>query len=483
VAVIGAGWAGLACAVELVRAGCRVTVFEANKVPGGRARSVTGDDVLGTVDNGQHVLIGPYRETFALMDRIGVDRRRVLRSLPLGLHGTDGLRLQVPAWPLGLGGLAALIGARGLGPGGRRALLRLARAVPAMLVAEDRDVATWLRECQQPDTLTRRLWAPLCVAALNTPAEHASARVFARVLHDGLLAAGADASIEVPARPLGELLAEPAVAWLRSQGAEVRLGCRVTALMPDDALPGAQDAASGPTASRNPARYTASGNGAARTDDPCERDPRQWRVRTARDEAEHFDAVVVAVAPHQAADLIAGHASADTVARLEGLAYEAIATVHLRFAAALPAGAPTLRLLHDGPGEWLVDHGEGRASVVISAWRRAPASTPETIAPDAQTTSAEALAAAVEAQLRRVIADLPPLAASRVLVEKRATFACTPSLRRPGHATGAPGLFLAGDYTVSDHDLSDHGVAPYPATLEGAVRSGLECAQLVATGP
>jgi squalene-associated FAD-dependent desaturase len=442
VAVIGAGWAGLACAVELVAAGWAVTVFEAGKVAGGRARSMTGYDALGTVDNGQHLLIGPYRETFALMDRIGVDRRQVLRRLPVLLHGTDGLHLRLPAWPLRLGGLAAVASARGLGPGGRRALLRLARAVPAMLSGPDRPVAVWLRECQQPDAVTRRLWAPLCVAALNTPAERASAQVFARVLHDGLLAAGTDASIEVPARPLGELLAEPAVAWLRARGAEVRLGCRVTAIVPPDPRHGG------------------------------------WRLRTLRDEAGPFATVVVAVAPHQAADLIRAHANQDTLARLDSLEYEAIATMHLRFAASMPADAPPLRLLHDGPGEWLVDHGEGQASVVISAWRRGPTFAPETNAPDAQPISATALAAAVEAQLRRVIPDLPPLAASKVIVEKRATFACAPGLRRPGHATGAPGLLLAGDHTADDQTR-----APYPATLEGAVRSGLECARQIAAMP
>ena len=130
VAIIGAGWAGLACGVALVQAGCKVTVFEAAKVPGGRARSVAGGDALGTLDNGQHVLIGPYRETFALMARVGVDRRRVLRRLPLAVHGTDGLRLHVPAWPLGLGGLVGglvgVLGARGLGLGGRHAQQRAA---------------------------------------------------------------------------------------------------------------------------------------------------------------------------------------------------------------------------------------------------------------------------------------------------------------------------------------------------------------------
>jgi len=433
VAVVGAGWAGLACAVTLVEAGCRVTVFEAGRVAGGRARSVAGDDALGTVDNGQHLLIGPYRETFALMQRIGVDRQSVLRRLPLTLRGSDGLHLRVPAWPLGLGAVAAVAGARGLGPGGRLALLRLARAVPALLRATaggaaDRTVNEWLRASGQPEALVRRLWAPLCVAALNTPAGRASARVFAQVLHDGLLAAGGAASLELPARPLGELLPEPALAWLRARGAGVRLGCRVVALSADDG--------------------TAAAGG--------HRAPRGWRVETAKGAGGGFDAVVVAVAPHQAAALLDDHADADTLRRLYGLGWEAIASVHLQLAAALPAGTPALLLLHDGPGEWLVDHGHGRLSVVASAWRGAGGD----------------LGAAVAAQLQRLFPGLAPVVASRTLVERRATFACTPDLARPGHTTGAPGLWLAGDFTTG----------PYPATLESAVRSGVECGRLAALG-
>jgi squalene-associated FAD-dependent desaturase len=428
VAVVGAGWAGLACAVTLVEAGCRVTVFEAGKVAGGRARTVAGSGAApATVDNGQHLLIGPYRATFALMDRIGVDRQRMLRRLPLALQGSDGLHLHVPPWPLGLGVLAALAGARGLGPGGRLALLRLAWAVPALLRATaagaaDVTASEWLRASGQPAELVRRLWAPLCVAALNTPAERASAQVFAQVLQDGLLAAGSAASLELPARPLGELLPEPALAWLRAHGAELRLGCRVASL----------------------ARATAAEAVSAG----------DWRLDTTRGPAGPFDAVVVAVAPHQAAALIAPHADTDTLATLRGLEYEAIATVHLRLAAALPDAHPPLLLLHDGPGEWLVDHGHGRLSVVMSAWQR----------------HEDEPGAAVAAQLRRLFPGLPPILASRTLVEKRATFACTPDLARPGHAGGACGLWLAGDYTAG----------PYPATLESAVRSGVECGRLAA---
>lgn len=453
VAVVGAGWAGLACAVTLVDAGCRVSVFEAGRVPGGRARSVDGggrDDGLGVRDNGQHVLIGPYRSTFALMDRLGVDRRRVLRRLPLALHGSDGLRLRVPAWPGGLGGLAALVGARGLGPGGRRALLRVARSLPQALSSRlpDLTVADWLHQLRQPPQLVQRLWAPLCVAALNTPAHRASARVFARVLRDGVFGAGREACIEVPARPLGELLPEPASAWLRARGAPVHLGCRVSAL-----TPGVGNAT------------VAAGA--------------KWQVETLHGPAGDFDDVVVAVAPHQAGALLGDHAGADVRRCLDGLGHEAIATVHLRWAASptpteRPGGrladakVPALCLLHDGPGEWLVDHGDGCASIVISAWTGHVGDADRPGEPgDAPRAG---LLSAVAEQLRRVLPQAPGIATARVLIEKRATFCCTPDLVRPEHATGAAGLWLAGDYTAG----------PYPATLEGAVRSGVECAGLIA---
>ena len=88
-AVVGAGWAGLACAVEAVRQGHAVTVFEAAPNVGGRARRV--DDMHGmALDNGQHILIGAYSATLQLMRDVGVDPERALLRLPLSLRFADG---------------------------------------------------------------------------------------------------------------------------------------------------------------------------------------------------------------------------------------------------------------------------------------------------------------------------------------------------------------------------------------------------------
>ena len=96
VAVIGAGYAGLAAAMTLVREGCIVTLFESNRVPGGRARRV---EYRGTtLDNGQHILLGAYRETLALMNEAGVPAN-ALRRMPLTLHFPRRMPLVAPRLP------------------------------------------------------------------------------------------------------------------------------------------------------------------------------------------------------------------------------------------------------------------------------------------------------------------------------------------------------------------------------------------------
>lgn len=116
IAIIGAGWAGMAAAVEATVAGQNPIVFEASHSVGGRARALQSTLVDGTpvtLDNGQHILIGAYTETLRLMRLVGVAPTSALLRQPMALRFHDGLGLQFPAWSTPLNALAGIVAARG----------------------------------------------------------------------------------------------------------------------------------------------------------------------------------------------------------------------------------------------------------------------------------------------------------------------------------------------------------------------------------
>lgn len=188
-AIVGAGWAGLAAAVRAADQGHDVTVFEASHMLGGRARAVESPQLEHRIDNGQHIMLGAYADTFALMDRLGLDLAGTLQRTPLALESADGgFRLALPRLPAPwhLGG--ALLAARGLGARDKLALARIFRALQRnrWRVEAGTTVARWLRQHRQGARLQSLFWGPLCVAALNTPVEQACAQLFANVLRDSL---------------------------------------------------------------------------------------------------------------------------------------------------------------------------------------------------------------------------------------------------------------------------------------------------------
>jgi squalene-associated FAD-dependent desaturase len=423
--VVGAGWAGLAAAVEAVGAGHRVTLLEMAGEAGGRARTVPDDGVHGDLDNGQHILIGAYTDTLALMHRVGVDPEQALLRRPLALVTPDGRGLRLPAGPAVPGFVRAVLRARGWRWSERLALLAAAagwrlrgfRCEPGLSVA---GLTAGL-----PATLRRELIEPLCVAALNTPAEAASAAVFLRVLRDALFAGPGAADLLLPRERLGELLPRPALAWLRARGAQVHLGTRVAALH----------------------RVTDG-----------------WRLETSGPPVRGagFDRVVLATTAVEAARLVEPH-DAGWAATARALRHEPIVTVSVQSAGTrLPL--PMLALQADDarrPGQFVFDHGAltGRDGVLTVAISGAAAWVER---------GQDATLAATLAQLQEQLAGLlvgPPVAV-KLLTDKRATFRCTPGLARPAR-TVVPGLQVAGDYVDG----------PYPATLEGAVRSGLAAAR------
>ena len=182
IAVIGAGWAGLAAAVELAGR-AQLTVFEAAGRPGAPHRRARR-----RLDNGQHILIGAYRECLRLMATVGVDEREALLRLPMRWQRQGGISLRCPRLPAPLHLVAGLLTARGIGwrDKGRLALALQRLKRQAWRVEPDCAAAQWLAEQGQSETLIREFWRPLVLSGLNTPLELASMRVLAAVLRDSL---------------------------------------------------------------------------------------------------------------------------------------------------------------------------------------------------------------------------------------------------------------------------------------------------------
>ena len=420
IAVIGGGWAGLAAAVRATEAGHRVTLLEMAPQWGGRARRVNLDGLA--LDNGQHILIGAYTRTLALMATVDADIAGSLHRQPLELRYPDGRGLRLPAGPAWLGFAAAVFGCVGFGWRDRVALLRAAAgwALHGFTCPPGTTVAALCHAL--PPAVRQLLIDPLCVAALNTPARDASATVFLRVLRDALFNGPGSADLLLPRRPLGALLPEPACAWLMARGATLRTGARVMQL-------------------------TRKGQG--------------WLV-----DGDEHDAVMLACSAHEAARLAHEHAPA-WAACAQAIGYEPIVTVYLQCAGArLPC--PMMALLEgpQAPAQFVFDHGAlgsaaGVFAFVVSGARK-------WVEQGLDATGQAVLNQACETFAPGTWPQPPTLL--HVMAEKRATFRCTPGLVRPGPRLAA-GLVAAGDYIAG----------PYPATLEGAVRSGEAAARLLLT--
>ena len=222
VAVVGGGYAGMAAAVVLAKAGVRVTVFESGPVPGGRARRVTSQGV--EIDNGQHLLVGAYRALFGAMREVGVPQSAVLR-MPLEVRYARGLSLRRMWLPGRLGLAGGLLGARGIPWRERWGALRFMNGLQSTGFALHRDtsVAELLAAHRQNGAIGHFLWRPLCVSALNTPPELASAKVFLAVLRDTLGADAEASDLLLPRVDLSRLFPEPAAQFVQQHGGEVLL--------------------------------------------------------------------------------------------------------------------------------------------------------------------------------------------------------------------------------------------------------------------
>ena len=421
IAIIGGGYSGMAAAVRIVELGGRPTVFEAGRVLGGRARRIQYQG--HTLDNGQHILSGAYRELLRLMDVVGVSARSWER-IPLNFEMPPAFALRAPLLPAPLHMAYALLSAKGLGWRDRLCAVQLMSSLKRalFLVEPGLTVKALLAAHRQSSAVTKYLWQPLTISALNTPIADASAQVFVNVLRDALLGAREASDLLLPKVDLSALFPEPASRWLADRGAATHLGTTVTGLV----------------TSEDDVRVDADG--------------RKWS----------FDAAILAVAPHQRQSLFADGATK----QLAAMQYEPIVTIYLGFETNQRLPSPMLGQT-EGIVQWFFDRrqlsaapdtGELVIAAVISA------SGPH------EALSQDELVKLVLAELDRHIPRLPAPRWQKVVQEKFATFACTPHAPRLAAATSHRRLYLAGDDIINPERL-------YPATLEGAVRNGIAAAE------
>jgi squalene-associated FAD-dependent desaturase len=427
--VIGAGCAGFSAATALVESGAKVLVVEARPGLGGRATAFTDPETGERVDNGQHILMGCYYETFAFLRRIGAaDRLRWQTGLKVPMIDRSGQHstLSLPALPPPLNFLAGVIAWDALNWSERFSVLRIGRLLSGgHEPSGSLSVRAWLQKNGQAARLCELFWEPLALAALNQSIDQAEAVHFIQVLQRVFGPDPSAAALVLPAVPLDQLYAEPARAWLEERGSEVRVNAPAKVLVGDGRVQGV-------------------------------------RIREEVIEAP----VVIPTVPWHAFGALFDSPPVEmhaTIANASRLASLPIVTVNLWFDDVVMR-EPLLGL----PGrnfQWVFDRraivggDASHLSLISSGAETIVAMSNQELAALALSEVREALPAARSATLLKSLA----------VREKRSTFSLAADAPpRPSTRTAIAGLFLAGDWVETG----------LPATIESAVMSGHAAAKI-----
>lgn len=440
VAIIGGGIAGMAAAVNLTARGIPVTIFEAGSQLGGRARSVAVEfnSRIVQLDNGQHIMLGAYTETLKLLAMVGMNESQAFTRLPLKLDIRSSVQqssqtsvFRLSAWhflPAPLHLLAGFMFCKGLLFSERIAVIKfmlMLKKINYKLTA-DTALQDFLKAHQQPISVITLLWEPLCLAALNTPINIASAQIFLNVLNDSFNHKKTDSDFLLPKHDLSQLFSIPIARYLVSKNVNIFFNQRIKEITSTE-LSGLKT----------------------------------FKINTKKDQLE-FSHVIIAVSPSQLQSFTESLPKLNEIAKETDLYnYQPIVTIYLQYANNATIDSPMLGLA-GGLGQWVFDRGilcdqPGLMAVIISAEGHH------------QKLTHDALALAIAKELHHAFPQLVKPMWHKVIAEKRATFSCTPNLHRPTHKTNDDKILLAGDYTYG----------AYPATIEGAVCSGLNCAKLI----
>lgn len=444
--IVGGGLAGLSAGVRLAEGGARVLVLEARSRLGGRATAFVDRETGELVDNGQHVLLGCYRETLAFLRVIGAAENAKAQS-ELAVTSIDrggrSSTLRCPSLPSPMHLVAGVFSWSALGWRDKLSVLKLAGPIRkaqrelvdradmiassrGRSVAAEETVEDWLVRNGQTPRLREMLWDPLALAALNQPPNVAAARSFQRVLAEMFGPDPSSASIVLPTKPLHLMYAEPARTFIEAHGGSVRTGVTARIRLED----------------RSAVCVEAGG------------------------ESIHAAAIICAAPWFAWTGIFEGNTEpiAATLDAARATAASPIVTVNLWFDRVV-MDEPFLGL----PGrlmQWVFDK---RAVFGASASHLSLVSSGA--ADVVEWTNQKLIEAALE-ELNGALPGVRQAVMTRATVirEPRATFSLAPGQpARPSTRTAVPGLFLAGDWV-------DTGL---PATIESAVRSGHMAAEAV----
>lgn len=430
--MIGGGLAGLAAAVALAPRGFRVTVLESRPRPGGRAGSFTDPGTGQLVDACQHVSMGCCTNLAHFLKTVGVVP--LLAKQPRLYFMTPDRRVSrfaADPWPAPFHLGRALAGAHYLTAGDK---LRIGYGLAALLREPpdaDPPLLDWLRRHRQNQRTIDRFWGVVLTSALNETVDRVGLKYARKVFRDGFVRHRDGFVVEVPRVPLGRLYGDELRAWLGRHGVDLRLNAGVKQVLqtPGTAISGLSGAL----------------------------------LRDGTTLAADY--YVLAVPFDRVLDLLPEELRGDEYfAAVKNLAPSPITSVHLWF------DRPVLDLPHavlvDCLGQWAFNRGEVAPGehylqVVVSAAR------------PLRGLGRDEVRRQVVAELRRLF---PGVAAATVLrakvvTEHTATFSAVPGVDRwrPPQASPVPNLVLAGDWTRTG----------WPATMEGAVRSGYLAAEVV----
>jgi hydroxysqualene dehydroxylase len=436
VVVVGGGFAGLAAAVDLAERGRGVLLLERRAFLGGRAYSFLDRTTGDTVDNGQHLMMGCYRHTLGFLEKIGAlgNIKFQPNSRVDFLSDTDGhAAFACPPLPAPLHLLAGLARLKTVGWGDRVRALGVGLALKRMngdrARLADITVREWLDELGQSKRIQHRFWDLIALATLNEAPERASADMFARVIEEAFLHTRRDSTMVISRVGLSEMYTADAQRFVEERGGEVRVNATVERVEFEGGRAGGLILRGG--------------------------------------ERVEPDAVVSAVPYFALRTMIAPEVAAGVEAFRHLGDFQSAPIVSINLWYAEPVTDLEFVGLLDSPVEWVFNKNAVGASrgryqhlALVISGAHAAAKLPK-----------EEITEMAVNEMRRFFpaARKQRPAHSFVVREHHATISHTVGVARlrPAQRTPFANFFLAGDWT-------DTGL---PATIEGAVWSGQECAR------